>query len=65
MIGQSFAISNFGTHEAELILRLLPGTTAGLALSRWIRPVLDRNWFRPSILTLALISGLALAVSKL
>ncbi len=59
------ATGNFGTHEAELMLRLLPGTTAGLALSRRVRPMLDRNWFRPSILTLALISGLALAISKL
>jgi uncharacterized membrane protein YfcA len=54
------ASGNFGGHEVELLLWLLPGVIAGLILSRWVRPHLDRPWFRTAVLTVALIGGLAL-----
>lgn len=56
---------NFGSHEFELLLWLLPGVTVGLIASRWVRPYLDRPWFRPLVLTLALIGGVALVLRQL
>jgi len=55
----------FGSHEFELLLRLLPGVIAGLIVSRWVRPHLGRPWFRPMVLIIALIGGLALVARQL
>lgn len=59
------ATGNFGAHEFELLLWLLPGVLAGLVLARWVRPYLDRSWFRPLVLFVALIGGLALVARQL
>ena len=56
---------NFGADEAGLILWLLPGVIIGLVLSRWVRPHLDRPWFRPLVLVVAMIGGLALVARQL
>jgi len=59
------ASGEFGSHEFELLLRLLPGVIAGLIASRWVRPHLERSWFRPMVLVIALIGGLALVARQL
>ncbi len=59
------AIDRFGGRELELTATLLPGLLSGLFLSRWTRPFLDRSWFRPAVLTLALIGGALLAFRQL
>jgi len=56
---------NFGGREFELLLWLLPGVIAGLVAARWVRPQLDRPWFRQLVLVIALIGGLALVVRQL
>lgn len=55
---------NFGTHEGELTLWLIPGILAGMYAARWVRPFLDRSWFRPLVLSVALCGGLALVVRQ-
>lgn len=59
------ASGNFGSHEFELLGWLMPGVIAGLIASRWVRPHLDRPWFRPLVLVIALIGGLALVGRQL
>lgn len=56
---------NFGRHEFELLLWLLPGVVAGLVISRWVRPFIDKPWFRQLILVVALCGGLALVARQL
>jgi len=56
---------NFGSHEFELLLWLMPGVIMGLIASRWVRPFLDKPWFRPLVLVIALIGGLALVGRQL
>ncbi len=59
------ATGNFGSEEFGLLAWLMPGVVAGLIASRWVRPHLDRPWFRPLVLTIALIGGLALVGRQL
>lgn len=56
---------NFGREEAGLLAWLMPGVIAGLIASRWVRPHLDRPWFRPLVLVIALVGGLALVARQL
>ncbi len=55
---------NFGGEEAKLTLWLLPGLLLGIIASRWVRPFLDRSWFRPLVLVIAFIGGLALVLRQ-
>lgn len=64
-IGLLAGRGNFGLHELKLIGYLLPGMFIGLGISRWVRPFLDRTWFRPAVLTVALAGGLALIIGRL
>ena len=59
------ASGNFGSREFELLLLLLPGVVAGLVASRWVRPHLDKAWFRPLVLVIALVGGLALVARQI
>jgi uncharacterized membrane protein YfcA len=59
------ATGNFGHHELELSARLVPGVVAGLVASRWVRPLVDRHWFRPLVLTVAMAGGLALVIRNI
>lgn len=59
------ASGNFGSHEFELLLLLLPGVIIGLIASRWVRPHLDQPWFRPLVLIIALVGGLALTARQI
>lgn len=59
------AVGEFGGHEVELSLRMLPGIVLGLIGSRWLRPIVDRSWFRPTVLTLATVGGAALVLRNL
>lgn len=63
-IGLLAARGNFGIHELKLIGYALPGMFIGLGISRWVRPMLDRSWFRPAVLTVALGGGLALIIGQ-
>jgi len=60
-----FASGNFGSYEFELLLWLMPGVIAGLIASQWVRPHLDRPWFRPLVLVIALVGGLALVARQI
>lgn len=59
------ATGNFGAPEFRLLALLVPGTVAGLVLSRYVRPQLERPWFRPLVLTVSAIGGLALVMRNL
>ncbi len=59
------AIGRFGGREATLLALMVPGVAAGVVLSRWTRPWLDRAWFRPAVLVLAFLGGAALVVSQM
>lgn len=56
---------NFGGHEVKLLGYLVPGVLAGLFAARWVRPHLDRPWFRPMVLVIALVGGLGLVARQL
>lgn len=56
---------NFGRHEFDLLLWLLPGAVIGLVASRWVRPFIDKPWFRQLILVVAMFGGLALVARQL
>ena len=56
------ASGNFGTRELELLALLVPGAAAGLALARFVRPVLAGPRFRTAILVIAILGGLTLAI---
>jgi uncharacterized membrane protein YfcA len=58
-------VDEFGSYEVGLSLRLVPGVLLGLIASRWLRPVVDRAWFRPSVLLIATIGGVALVLRNL
>ncbi len=58
-------IDRFGFHEATLLALMVPGLVLGVYLSRWTRPLLDREWFRPSVLALSLAGGAALVLNQL
>lgn len=59
------ATGEFGGHEIELIGWLIPGILLGLALARFVRPFLDRSWFRPAVLLVAFAGGIALILRQL
>ncbi len=59
------ATGNFGRHELELSARLVPGIAAGLLASRWIRPLVDRQWFRALVLSVAMAGGMALVIRNI
>lgn len=56
---------SFGLDELRLCLYLLPGIGLGLIGARYLRHQLDRSWFRPAVLTVALLGGLALVGREL
>lgn len=56
---------NFAGEELRLLALLVPGTLAGLVLARYVRPLLERPWFRPLILTVAAIGGIALVLRNI
>ena len=58
-------IGRFGSHEGALLAIMIPGLVAGVLLSRWTRPLLDRHWFRPAVLLLSLAGGAALVINQL
>lgn len=58
-------IERFGVHETKLLALMVPGLVLGVGLSRWTRPLLDRQWFRPAILVLSFAGGAALALNQL
>ena len=55
----------FGRHELELTGWLVPGVILGLAASRFVRPHVDRSWFRPAVLIVALAGAIALILRQL
>lgn len=59
------ATGNFGSYEFELLGWLMPGVVAGLIASRWVRPHLNKAWFRPLVLVIAMVGGLGLVVRQL
>lgn len=64
MIGL-IATGEFGRHELELVGWLIPGILLGLGLARFVRPFVDRTWFRPAVLVVALAGGIALILRQL
>lgn len=62
----SLALSgNFGGDEAELLGLLMPGVVGGLVATRWTRPLIERRWFRPAVLLVALAGGVVLLARQL
>lgn len=59
------ATGNYGWTELRLTAWLVPGAILGLIAARWVRPVIDRTWFRPTVLVLALLGGMALVLRQL
>ncbi len=59
-----FAAGEFRRDEAVLLGWLLPGLLVGTALSARFRPILDRGFVRPVVLTLSVISGALLVISE-
>lgn len=55
---------NFGSHEVDLFLWLVPGVLFGLSISRFVRPRIDKPWFRPLILVIALCGGVGLVLRQ-
>jgi uncharacterized membrane protein YfcA len=56
------ATGNFGADEVRLTAWLVPGIFLGMSLARWARPHMDGPRFRPTVLTIALVGGIALVV---
>ena len=54
----------FGTEELKLLGLLLPGALLGLLSARYLRPVLDRSWFRTAVLVMACAGGIALVIRQ-
>lgn len=55
----------FAGEESMLTLRLLPGIALGMFAARFARPYLDRSWFRPAVLFIAMLGALALVGRQL
>ena len=58
-------VGEFGGREAGLSLLLVPPIIFGLFAARYIRPLIDATIFRPVILVLAGLGGLALILRNL
>lgn len=58
------AAGEFGSRELELTAWLLPGIAVGLVAGRHVRPHLDKTWFRPAVLWLALLGGAAVVIRQ-
>ena len=54
-----------GARQWRLALLLLPGVVAGVIASRWLRPYLLGQWFRPSLLALCAASATVLLIQEL
>ncbi len=63
-LGALIIAGRFGRDELADGLLLLPGAVVGLALSRWARPLLDRGWARPAVLTLSAAAAFALVIES-
>ncbi len=59
------SVGRFGSDELGLLGLISPFVVAGLVLARFVRPWLDRSFFRPAVLCLALAGGAALLLSNL
>ena len=59
------ATGEYGRHEVTLTAWMLPGVLLGLLVARIVRPLVERRWFRPTILVIALVGGVALLVGQL
>jgi uncharacterized protein len=59
------ASGNLGRDEMALTLALVPGIVTGLLVSGRFRPLVDRGWFRPAVLTVALIGGVTLVIRNI
>ena len=59
------ATGNFGADEVVLTMWLVPGIATGMVLARWARPHMDGPGFRPTVLTIALVGGIALVVRSI
>lgn len=55
----------FGGDETMLTLQLLPGIAVGMFAARFARPFLDRSWFRPAVLVIAMLGALALVARQI
>lgn len=56
---------NFGRHELQLLGRLVPGVIIGLVVARWVRPIIDRTWFRPTVLVISCLGGVVVVLRQL
>ncbi|MEM8620570.1 MAG: sulfite exporter TauE/SafE family protein [Actinomycetota bacterium] len=56
------AAGQFGAEQLVLAGLMVPGVAVGLFAARWVRPALDRAWFRPVVLWLAAGGGAVVAV---
>ena len=64
MVGLAL-VGLFGWAELQLLALLTPFVLIGLFLARFVRPWLDRSFFRPTVLCLSLAGGAALLFSNL
>jgi uncharacterized membrane protein YfcA len=55
----------YGRREVELTLLLVPPVLVGLLVARYLRPLIDVTVFRPVIVVLAGLGGLALILTEL
>lgn len=56
---------SFDSEQVRLVGYLLPGVGLGLLAARYTRRHLDRTWFRPAVLIIALGGGLAVLLREL
>jgi len=54
----------FGSHELELTGWMVPGLVVGLLAGRHVRPYVDKAWFRPAVLWLAVLGGAAVVIRQ-
>ncbi len=58
-------VGRFGSAELLLLAILVPAVLFGLVIARFVRPWLDREFFRPVILCLALAGGAGLILRNI
>lgn len=58
-------IGRFGLLELKIALALLPGILVGFALSQYAAKILDQGYIRPTVLTIAAISGLLIVIKNI